>query len=69
MLGDNDYDICALQEQYLDFMNKTRANSHWTVIYPSTHAMEPKKTRSVLLVNKKLSTDKWEELEVDSVMR
>jgi hypothetical protein len=65
-LGDNDYDICAIQEPYLDAMHKTRANSHWSVIYPSTHMIEPKKTRTVILVNKKLSTDKWEELEVDS---
>ena len=66
MLGNNNYDICAIQEPYLDSMNKTRANSHWTVIYPTTHMVEPKKTRSVILVNKKLSTDKWEELDVDS---
>jgi hypothetical protein len=66
MLGKDEYDICAIQEPYLDFMNKTRANAHWTVIYPSTHAVEPKKTRSVTLINKKLSTDKWEELEINS---
>ena len=66
MLGNNDYDICAIQEPYLDSMNKTRANSHWIVIYPTTHATDPKKTRAVILVNKKLSTDRWEELDIDS---
>ena len=66
MLGNNNYDICAIQEPYLDHMDKTRANSHWAVIYPTTHMVEPKKTRSIILVNKKLSTDKWEEIEVDT---
>jgi hypothetical protein len=29
MLGNNDYDICAIQEPYLDYMHKTRANALW----------------------------------------
>ncbi|KIL55452.1 hypothetical protein M378DRAFT_90875 [Amanita muscaria Koide BX008] len=65
-LGKNEYDICVIQEPYLDMMNRTRANPYWIVVYPTTHMTEPKKTRTVMLVNKKLATDRWEELEVDS---
>jgi hypothetical protein len=33
-LKDNDYDIVALQEPHIDFLGRTRANPHWTVVYP-----------------------------------
>lgn len=65
-IGKNDYDICAIQEPYLDSMHRTRANPYWVVVYPSTHMVEPKKTRTVILVNKRISTDRWEGLEIDT---
>ncbi|KIL54440.1 hypothetical protein M378DRAFT_49708, partial [Amanita muscaria Koide BX008] len=61
-----EYDICAIQEPYLDQMNRTRANPQWIVVYPTTHMTEPKKTRTTILVNKKLATDRWEEIEANS---
>ncbi|KIL62646.1 hypothetical protein M378DRAFT_80942, partial [Amanita muscaria Koide BX008] len=65
-MGKDQYDICAIQEPYIDPMYRTRANPYWIVAYPTTHWTEPKKTRTVILVNKKLATDKWEELEVNT---
>ncbi|EIW62686.1 uncharacterized protein TRAVEDRAFT_104381, partial [Trametes versicolor FP-101664 SS1] len=55
-----DYDILALQEPYLTFLNLTSSTSHWHVIYPSTHRKEGAgRSRAVTLVNKKLSIDSW----------
>ncbi|OBZ69995.1 hypothetical protein A0H81_10500 [Grifola frondosa] len=33
----DNYDLLLLQEPYLDHLNLTRANHHWTVVYPSRH--------------------------------
>ncbi len=55
-----DYDILALQEPYLTFLNLTSSTSHWHVIYPSTHRKEGAgRSRAITLVNKKLSIDSW----------
>ena len=65
-LKDNDYDIVALQEPYIDFLGRTRANPHWTVIYPKRHLADPNKTRALILVNRQISTNNWEEIHLDS---
>lgn len=58
----NDYDICLIQEPYIDFRGKTRANCNWITIYPNTHQQHPDNTRSVILVNANLSTDSWKQI-------
>ncbi|CAA7270355.1 unnamed protein product [Cyclocybe aegerita] len=55
----NDFDILLLQEPHIDHLGNTRANAHWAVIYPDRHLRDPKKTRSVILINKKVSTTSW----------
>ena len=54
-----DTDFVFLQEPHIDFLHQTRANQHWTVIYPSTHNRSPTRTRSVILVNKSVSKNNW----------
>jgi ribonuclease HI len=58
----DDYDICAIQEPYIDFNGKTRANRQWITIYPSTHQDHPDSTRSIILINTNLLTDAWEQI-------
>ena len=58
----NKYDICAIQEPYVDFKGKTHANRNWTTVYPNTHQEHPDRTRSVILVNANLLTDAWKQI-------
>ena len=58
------YDILALQEPHIDFLNRTQANSHWAVLYPSTHNKTQDKVQSVMLVNQSLPTSDWKAVEV-----
>ncbi|TFK16961.1 hypothetical protein FA15DRAFT_546699, partial [Coprinopsis marcescibilis] len=60
------YDICAIQEPYIDFLGLTWANSNWTVIYPHNHTKNPKATRSLILVSAKISSDAWTPLVLNS---
>ena len=52
-------DFIFIQEPHIDFLNLTRANHYWTVIYPSVHHNTPAKTRSIVLVNKLVSKNSW----------
>ncbi|TFK17099.1 hypothetical protein FA15DRAFT_550429, partial [Coprinopsis marcescibilis] len=60
------YDICAIQEPYIDFLGLTQANSNWTVIYPHNHLKNPKATQSLLLINSRISLDAWTPTVIDS---
>ena len=66
-LKDNDYDIVALQEPHIDFLGRTRANAHWTVIYPKRYLVDPSKTRALIFINREISTNNWDEIPLDSV--
>ena len=61
----NDYNICLIQEPYINFRGKTRANRNWIVIYPDTHQQHPDNTRSVILINANLSTDSWKQIHLE----
>ena len=61
-----DYDLCAVQEPYIDFNNKSRANSQWIPIYPKNHHKNTHRSRSLLLINRNLATDSWTPLPIDS---
>ena len=56
-------DIVALQEPAVNAFNKTIASREWKVVYPSTHAKDPGKTRTLILIRDDLLTDRWEQLE------
>ena len=58
----DDYDICLIQEPFIDFRGKMRANCQWITVYPNTHQDHPDKTRSAILVNTNLLTDTWKQL-------
>ena len=58
----NEYDICAIQEPYIDFNGKSQANRQWMTIYPNTHHSHPDSTRSLLLINTNLLTDSWKQI-------
>lgn len=59
-------DLIFIQEPHIDFLNLTRANYHWTVIYPTAHHDTPAKTRSVILVNKTVSKNAWQQVPLES---
>ncbi|KAI9064185.1 hypothetical protein FKP32DRAFT_1551169, partial [Trametes sanguinea] len=61
-----DFDILAIQEPYIDFLGRTRATHHWYVVYPTAHYDSAGRTRSVLLVNKRLSTNAWSPISLPS---
>jgi hypothetical protein len=66
-LKDDNYDIVALQEPHIDFQGRTRDNPHWTVVYPKRHLADPSKTRAIILVNRKISTNNWDAIPLDSM--
>jgi hypothetical protein len=58
----NTYDITAIQEPYIDFNGKSRANRQWITVYPNTHKEHLQATRALILVNTNLSTDAWKQI-------
>ncbi|PSR73747.1 hypothetical protein PHLCEN_2v10417 [Hermanssonia centrifuga] len=68
MLDPDKYELALIQEPYIDWLGLTRANPKWSVIYPTGHRDKASKdkTRSVILVNKRISTNNWDEVECDS---
>jgi hypothetical protein len=56
------YDLCAIQEPYVDFNGKSCVNRQWITIYPRTHGTHPQSTRSVILVNTSILTDLWKQI-------
>jgi ribonuclease HI len=59
-------DIVALQEPAISDFAVTIANKDWRVVYPSTHAKDPSKTRAVTLLRADIPTNKWSQIEIDS---
>lgn len=60
-------DILALQEPWKNAVNfYSTATPGWTSVYPSTHAVRPAETRSLLLIASAISTNCWSEIQVDS---
>jgi hypothetical protein len=63
-LRKDDYDICAIQEPYLDHNARTRANNYWISVYPTTHETAPEATRSIILINTHLITNDWKQIPI-----
>ena len=59
----DEYDVCVIQEPYIDFNGKSRSNRQWTTLYPNTHLKHPDSTRSIILVNTNLLTDAWKQID------
>ena len=60
------FNFIFLQEPHVDFLNLSRANHQWMVIYPTCHHANPKTTRSVTLVSTRVSKNKWKQVHVQS---
>jgi hypothetical protein len=54
-----EYDICLIQEPYINFKRKMQANAHWSIIYLETHPANPKATCSLILINTQLKYNSW----------
>ncbi|KAJ7606519.1 hypothetical protein FB45DRAFT_704511, partial [Roridomyces roridus] len=61
------YDIALIQEPHFDFRGYTRANRHWTVIYPPAHGPKQTVTRSIIFVNVRLTSGTWTEVPIPSL--
>jgi hypothetical protein len=57
-------DIAAFQEPAINGFGQMVASKDWKMIYPSTHAKNPEKTRSVILIRDNLLTDCYASLSV-----
>ena len=59
-------DIIALQELSINFLNKTIAARDWIVIYPTTHAANPKATHAIFLIRSTILTNTWTQIDFPS---
>ena len=70
LLNDNiaeRYNIIAIQEPYIDFARKARARRQWYPVYPKAHYIDNiGRTRSMILVNKRLASDAWASFDIGS---
>jgi len=58
-------DIIALQEPAISDFTTTISTKDWRVIYLSTHAKDPSKTRLVILVCANILTNNWSQMDID----
>ena len=58
------FNFIFLQEPHVDFLNLTRANHQWSVIYPTCHHASPKTTRSIILVSTRISKNNWKQVHI-----
>ena len=50
----------------MDHLHNSRATPHWFTIYPKEHSTNPKKTQSLLLVNRCIAMDAWAQVDFGS---
>jgi hypothetical protein len=65
-LTEQKIDLVALQEPAISDLAVTIASRDWWVIYPSTHAKDPFKTRLVILIHVNTLTNNWSQIDIDS---
>ena len=58
------YDIGAIQEPYLDHLHNSQATHHWFTIFLKEHYTNPSKTRSLMLINRQITTDAWSQVDM-----
>ena len=59
-------DIVVLQEPSINFLNKTIATHDWIVIYPTTHAANPKATHAIFLIRSTILTNTGTQIDFPS---
>ncbi|THU88379.1 hypothetical protein K435DRAFT_680002 [Dendrothele bispora CBS 962.96] len=62
------FDIICIQEPWTDSIGNTRSNPRWHILYPTSKLSLPKNKIlcSVILVNKRLTSNSWKQLEVNN---
>src|SRR6266481_2377464 len=58
------WDILALQEPYVDKLGKTKENSQWHIVYPTSHLANNVTCRSMMLLNAVLDVNSWMQIHV-----
>ena len=66
ILDPDKYDIAAIQEPYLDHTHNSRASPNWYTLYPKEHYAKPDRTRSLLLINRRIPTNNWAQIDIAS---
>lgn len=60
-----EFDIVTIQEPHIDFLKNTRVSHDWVVVYPTGHKDNDDMSRSITLINKRLSTNCWTQVPVN----
>ena len=58
--------LITLQEPAINQNGLTIASRDWTTIYPSGHANNPQKTRSIMLIRADTDRESWNQIEFPS---
>jgi len=66
LLDLDEYDIAAIQEPYLDHNHNFCTSHNWFTLYPKEHYAKPNKTRSLMLISKRIPTNKWTQINLPS---
>jgi len=66
LLDPDEYDIAAIQEPYLNHNHNSCASHNWFTLYPKEHYAIPQNTRSIMLINKRILTNKWSQINLTS---
>jgi len=64
LLDPDEYDIAAIQEPYLNHNHNSCASRNWFTLYLKEHYAKPNKTRSLMLINKRIPTNKWTQIDL-----
>jgi len=59
-------DVIALQEPAIINTSCSIVARDWILVYPTPHLSNPKKTRSLMLIQAEISTDSWNQLNFPS---
>ena len=62
----SNWDVFALQEPTINQLGNTTANPHWRVVYPTQKLIDGRKPRAVTLINTKISTNAWKQIDFPS---
>ncbi|KAG2336071.1 hypothetical protein BDR05DRAFT_897265, partial [Suillus weaverae] len=68
-LNPEKFDIACIQEPYLNpvkLANASNLGRYWDVIYPLNHHASPDRTQTIILINKRLSKNKWHAININS---
>ncbi|KAG1793176.1 uncharacterized protein HD556DRAFT_1189277, partial [Suillus plorans] len=60
------YDIVIIQEPHIDLLGNTRATQDWNVMYPTHRYTHKSRLRAITLINKRLNTNNWRQLQFPS---